>query len=96
MTRELAPVDIRHLPEMARLADEVKESGRPPRLVRDGEDVAILTPAPSRRRRRRTITAADREASASLFGAWKDQIDPETFKRERRELQIDDKPPLAL
>src|SRR5688500_1689045 len=98
MVRELTPLDIRHVPEIARLVDEVTASDKPLRIVRDGEDIAVLMPSrpSSPRRRRRRITDADRQAAADTFGAWKDQVDPEVFKRERRELQVDDKPPRNL
>lgn len=98
MVRELTPVDVGDIPELARLVDEVKASDAPLRITRDGEDVAVLMPSRPgpQRRRRRTITDADRQAAADTFGAWKDQIDPEVFKRERRELQVDDKPPRSL
>ncbi|MGE0541324.1 MAG: hypothetical protein AB7R89_14215 [Dehalococcoidia bacterium] len=47
MTRELAPIDIRQIPELARLVDEVRASRKPRRIVRDDEDVALLVPAPA-------------------------------------------------
>ena len=37
--------------------------------------------------------AAEREAAlAATFGAWKDLVDPEQFKRELAEAQSDDRP----
>jgi hypothetical protein len=47
MTRELAPIDIRQIPELARLVDEVRTARKPRRIVRDDEDVALLVPAPA-------------------------------------------------
>lgn len=99
MTTELRPIDIREIPELARLVDEVRTTRKPRRIVRDGEDVALLTPAPvSSRRRLRDWRPRpeDLAAAIALAGAWRDQLDPETFKRQRRELQIDDKPPRNL
>jgi hypothetical protein len=99
MARELAPIDIRQVPEIAHLVDEVRASQKPRRIVRDGEELAVLTPAPAGRRRSRKDWRPSPEALAAaltLAGAWKDQIDPEEFKRQHRELQIDDKPPLQL
>jgi hypothetical protein len=45
MTTELIPFDIRSNPELARLADEVRATGKPRVLRRGDEDVAVLIPA---------------------------------------------------
>ena len=52
-----------------------------------------LSPAPVTRRRLRgkTVTDEDREAAMAVFGAWKGRVDPEQFKRQRRELQVHDR-----
>jgi prevent-host-death family protein len=98
MASELAPIDIRHVPELAHLVDEVQTTRKPRRITRDNEDVAVLMPARPRlpRLRGKRVTQADIDAAMSVFGAWKDQVDPETLKRELRELQVDDKPPIEL
>ena len=98
MTHELTPIDIRRVPELAHLVDEVTATGRPRRIMRDNEDIAVLLPAAPKRRRTRDWRPSPKavEAAVALAGAWRDQLDPETFKRERRELQIDDKPPRNL
>ena len=95
MARELAPIDVRQVPELARLVDEVCATRKPRRIVRDGEDVALLVPTPAKPHRTRRDwrpRPEDLAAVLALAGAWKDLIDPEEFKRQRRELQIDDKP----
>jgi hypothetical protein len=94
MVTDAEPIDISTIPELVRLAREVAASGRS-RLLRDGDtDVAVIAPAPPQRRRRRgrTISQADIDAALAVAGAWKDWIDPEAFKRERRELQSDYRP----
>ncbi|MGE0540075.1 MAG: hypothetical protein AB7R89_07830 [Dehalococcoidia bacterium] len=98
MARELAPIDIRQVPELARLVDEVRTTGKPRRIMRDGEELAVLTPPAKRRRSRKDWRPSPEALAAALatFGSWRDHIDPEEFKRQRRELQIDDKPPLQL
>jgi hypothetical protein len=99
MTSELAPIDIHQVPELARLVDEVRASRKPRRLVAGDEDVALLVPTPATPRRSRRAwrpRPEDLAAALALAGAWKDQIDPDEFKRERQELQIDDTPPLRL
>ena len=97
MTAELTPIDIRHVPELAPLVEEVRVTRTPRRITRDNEDIALLVPvAPPARRQRTAPTPAAIEAAIALAGAWRDQLDPETFKRERRVLQVDDKPPVEL
>lgn len=81
------------MPDLVRLAREVAETGTPRMLREHGADLAILAPAPARRRpRKQPITQADIEAALAVAGAWKDWMDPEEFKRERRELQVHDRP----
>ncbi len=50
MARELT-VDVSGLPELARLAEEVRASGRRRVLRRNGEEIAVLAPLPAGRRR---------------------------------------------
>lgn len=52
MAAESQPIDIAHLPELARLADEVRATRRPRVLRRDNEDIAVLTPVPVARPKR--------------------------------------------
>ncbi len=98
MATELSPIDIRQVPELAHLVEEVRQSRQPRRITRDNEDLAVLMPAApvSRRRRDATPSAADLAAFRAAAGSWKDHLDPETFKRERQELQVDDTPPRSL
>jgi hypothetical protein len=95
MTTELTPIDIGHVPELAKLVEEVLATGRPRRIVRNDEDVALLVPT-ARRRHGRGPSEADIEAALSVAGAWRDQLDPKTFKRERRRLQRDHKTPRGV
>ena len=60
MTSELSPIDSRHIPELDRLAEEVRTTGKPRRVQRDHEDIARLVPiAPARHRRGRPTSARD-------------------------------------
>lgn len=44
MAKELEPIEIGVMPEVVRLAEEVRASGAPRRLRRGGQDVAVLAP----------------------------------------------------
>ena len=90
MARELKTIDVSSIPELLRLAEEVRDTNEPRVLKRDSEDLAILMPA-SRRRRRRTPrpkTRADYEAFRSAAGSWKDvdtdRLIAEVYESRRR------------
>lgn len=60
MASELTPIDSRNIPELDRLAEEVRTTGKPRRIQRDHNDIARLVPmAPPRRRRGRPASATD-------------------------------------
>jgi hypothetical protein len=74
MPRETISIDVSHMPELLRIAEEVEASGEPRILKRDGEVLAVVTPIISRFRRRggRGKSKADLEAFHASAGAWKD------------------------
>ena len=73
MARAVKPIDVDGVPELVRLAREVRESGEPHVLREGGEDLALLTPvAPTRTYPWREKTEADYEAFRSAAGGWKD------------------------
>jgi hypothetical protein len=58
-----------------RASSEEVRAGRGPRVLRrDGEDVAVVTPlpGPKKRRKGRTLSKEDYEAFRSAAGGWKD------------------------
>lgn len=93
MVREAEPIDISTMPDLARLAQEVARTGKP-RLLRDhDQDVAVLSPARPKRRRK-ALTQAERLAALEAsFGGWKGLVDPDELKSQLRELQFDDREP---
>jgi hypothetical protein len=52
MAVESRAIDIDDIPELVRLAEEVRQTGTSCVLRRDGEALAILTPGPAAKRRR--------------------------------------------
>lgn len=73
MPRETMSIDVSHMPDLLRLAEEVGASGEPRILKRDGEALAVVTPIVSRSRIRagRAKTKPDLEAFHASAGAWK-------------------------
>ena len=90
MAHEAQPITVQALPEAARLADEVNATGKA-RLVRFGGTVVRLAPAhPRRARAGKQPTPETVQAALAAAGGWKGLVDPDAFKRQRRELQVDD------
>lgn len=58
MVRELAPIDIRHALDFAALVEEVWATGKARRIVRNGQELAVLMPATEAPRHRRPPSAA--------------------------------------
>jgi hypothetical protein len=87
-------IDITNFPELVRIAEEVRASGKPRILRRDGEDLAILRP--TRKRAWRSPSKADYEAFLSSAGSWKD-VDTDTFVAQVYESrQRSSRPPVNL
>ena len=60
------------MPDLLRLAEEVKAKNEPRILRRHTEDIAMVVPLPSRSKRRTKKTEADYEAFRSAAGSWHD------------------------
>lgn len=94
------PVDIGALPELSRLAEEVRNTGRPRLLRRDGEPLAMIVPihsGRSARLTRRKPTARDLDAFRAAAGSWSD-VDVDRFLADAYAARdvLDDRPPVAL
>jgi hypothetical protein len=96
MARDSEHIEIGHIPELLRLAEEVRASREPRVLTRDREEIAVLSPAKPRRARRRK-TKADYEAFLSSLGGWKDLVDTEKLKSDIYESRrISTRPPIRV
>ncbi len=72
--RTLTPIDISNLPDLLRLAEEVKETKTPRILKRDTETVAMLMPVGTafKPEKKPAPTKADYDASLAAIGSWRD------------------------
>jgi hypothetical protein len=62
-------IPIESAPTLSALVDEVERSGEPKVLVRDGADVAVISPAPRRtKKRRKTGILKPDDPLFGLFG----------------------------
>jgi hypothetical protein len=99
LAKELTPVDITNAPDLLRLAEEVRRSGQPRLLRRNGEDLAVLSPAPTpaKRRSKRAKTEADRAAFLSSAGGWRGLVDVDQFLKDNYESRDrSSRPPVEL
>jgi len=67
-------IDVSDVPELLRLAEEVRASNEPRMLTRDHEPLAMVMPVGARtgkHRRGKTPTAEDLEAFRSAAGGWR-------------------------
>ena len=81
--RTLTSIDITHLPDLLRIAEEVKATKTPRILKRESETVAVLMPVGTavKPKKKREQTKADYEAFRKAAGSWKDR-DVEKFKAD--------------
>ena len=97
MAGAVKSVDVSDVPELLRIAEEVRASGQPQVLQRNGEDLAVLSPlrsadpAPARAQR-----DADFEVFLSAAGSWRDEDVDGLIGRIYEERRRASRPPLAL
>ncbi len=74
-------IDISDVPEILRLAEEVRRAGEPRILRKDGQDLAVLAPLPQSKRRGNShkLSGADLAAFRSAAGGWEGLIDIDQF-----------------
>lgn len=99
MESDLRPVDITHMPDLARLTDEVRATNRPLALQRNHEIVAVIIPAKQATRSRQTTKPSEAalQAFLSSAGSWKGIVDTEQLKRNIRESsRLPSRPPAKL
>lgn len=85
MTTKMRPIDITNMPELERLADEVRANNQPLALQRNHETVAVLMPATraaAQPPRGRKLSDADIQAFLSSAGSWKGIVDTERLKKD--------------
>lgn len=96
MASEAPSIDVSSLPDVSRLVREVVQTGEARVLRVDGIE-ATLSPTRRRKRKAKEPTQAEFEAAMKAsFGSLKGLIDPDEFKRQRRELQVDEREPRTL
>ena len=96
MAAELTPIDIRHVPELAPLVEEVRATRTPRRITRDNEDVALPAPAAApTRRRAKAVRPTDDAAFLASAGSWHD-VDTDALLATISESRRSSRPPVDL
>jgi hypothetical protein len=98
MVKEYQHVDISAVPELLRIAEEVRRTNEPQILSRANEAIAVVAPlrAAPRPRSARRGSQADHEAFLAAAGGWKDLLDAEQFKEEIAAARGSDRPVVDL
>lgn len=87
-------IDVTSMPELLRLAEEVRDTHEARILRRDDEDLAVVRPLVPKRRAE--ATKGDSNAFLSSAGSWKGLIDAETFKEATRASRGSDRAAVSL
>ncbi len=99
MADDMVYIDISDVPDLLRIAEEVRTTRTPRMLRRDSEDMAVLMPITSTRKHkaRRTKTKADYEAFRTAAGGWKGLVDTDKLIADIYESRRNStKPPVEL
>lgn len=98
MRREMKTTDISNVPELIRLAEEVRRTAVPRLLRRENEDLAILVPAKPAvpRKRKKLMSKADYDAFCSAFGGWRGIGVDDALKSDLTSERGSDRPPVRL
>lgn len=91
-------IDISDLPELARIAQTVRDSEMPCILRQGEEALAIVVPVPRRKKRRGAWSPGkeDLEAALSSAGAWSDMDTDTLIANIYADRDASNKPPLVL
>lgn len=98
MAEEMIYIDISDVPDLLRIAEEVRTTRTPRMLRSDSEDVAVLMPViPRKHKAKRAKTKADYEAFRAAAGGWKGLVDTDKLIADIYESRrISTKPPVDI
>lgn len=83
---ERAVIDATDIPELRRIAEEVRNTGESMVIRSGGEELAVVTPiASAKRGRGKQPTSEQIEGAMAAFGGWAGLIDGEELKANIRE-----------
>jgi len=94
----LTPIDITHMPDLVRIAEEVQATKTPRELKRENKPIALITPiGETKQHRKRGKTPFDPDAFKATAGILKGLIDAEQLKKDIHESRgLMTRPPIKL
>lgn len=98
MTSDYTPIDISNVPDLLKLAEDVRQTRRPRILRRADEDIAVLMPVQKapRKTTKHTPTKEDIAAFEAAAGGWA-EVDIDRFLADNaRSRQLSSRPPVEL
>ena len=98
MAKDMNYIDISGVPDLLRIAEEVRTTRKPHMLRRDSEDMAVLIPVtPTRHKAKRPKTRADYDAFRAAAGGWEGLVDTDKLIADIYESRrLSTKPPIDL
>lgn len=102
MSQSSEVIDITHLPDIRRLAEEVRGSQAPRRLRVNDEEVAMLVPLWSEEDqddedvKNWTPTEEQRQAVLAAAGSWEGLVDVDQLKAQIKAARGSHRPPVKL
>jgi hypothetical protein len=86
MAKELRPLDVTNVPDLLRLAEEIRETGESRVLRRHDEDLAIVGPVSAKAKARVTHRPSKNDLAAfrAAAGSWAD-VDTDRFLADNAE-----------
>ena len=98
MAKGLKPIDVSGIPELLRIAEEVRATKESRVLRRNGEDLAIVLPLkpPARHAPKRGKGKAAYEAFRAAAGGWRDVDTDQLISDIYRDREASDRPPVDL
>lgn len=97
MAEQPKSIDVSDVPDMLRLAEEVRRAGEPRILRRNGEDLAMVVPLPrAKKPRLKKTSAEDLAAFRQAAGSWADidtdKLIEDIYRARREGTRLSDRP----
>jgi hypothetical protein len=86
MTTDATPIDISNIPDLVRIAEEAKQTGKSYLLRESSQDIAILSPIKQHKPNQQAI-----EDTLALAGSWSD-LDWDDMMQELDRIRHESKP----
>lgn len=95
--RQPTSIDVTDIPELRRIAEEVRDTREPVVLLTEVGEIAVLVPIQQQERRpHRRPSQAEIDAVMSAAGSWEGLVDVEELKAQWNAARGSNRPPVDL